>query len=291
MPNVSVIVPAFNRARLLRQSIPSILEQTYKDFELIVVDDGSSDDTQEYLKSISDDRLNLLSIKRSGPAVARNEGAKVATGKYLAFCDSDDLWEKEKLEIQMPFFDKPSPPILVFSNAKIIENDQSVGKTIFDSQRPFKTDMVFRLLMDNFIPTSTVVLSKKAFFKTAGFENIFCPAEDYRLWLRMVALGSVDFVHRSLAFYRRHPSQVGSDLSTMFIACADVICHCLNNSEMTIKDFPGLDKRLWRLHFVAGRHFMKKGKDHMAREQYSRANRYFPFSKSRLFQGLSYLGI
>ena len=291
MPVVSVIIPTFNRSAFLKKAVASILAQTFEDFEIIIVDDGSSDDTRLFLSSVSDKRVKSIFTKRIGAARARNEGCKIAGGNYLAFCDSDDLWQKNKLELQMPLFEKDIPPVLVFSNSEFLVNDEPTGQTIFSKQRPFKNDAFYRLLMDNFIPTSTAIVKKEAFFKTPGFENAFCPAEDYRLWLELVRIGSIDFVDAPLAYYRVHEDQVGSDIREMFPACTDVINQALAGARMSVKDMHDLDKRLWQLHFVAARQFMKSGEVNKARRHYSLANQYAFISKSRLFGLLSYFGI
>ena len=105
MPLVSVIIPAFNREHCIRQSVDSALAQTFKDFEIIVVDDGSSDGTVEILKSYGD-KIRLICQKNAGAGAARNTAIRVAQGKYVAFLDSDDHWRPEKLEVQMQMITK-----------------------------------------------------------------------------------------------------------------------------------------------------------------------------------------
>ena len=101
-PLVSVIIPTYNRGRLILDSINSVLNQTYKNIELIVVDDCSTDNTEEILKSINDSRIKYVKLeKNSGACIARNKGIELSTGEFIAFNDSDDLWITTKLEKQL----------------------------------------------------------------------------------------------------------------------------------------------------------------------------------------------
>ncbi|HSY94564.1 MAG TPA: glycosyltransferase family 2 protein, partial [Steroidobacteraceae bacterium] len=101
-PAVSIIVPTFNRLRLLRRSLASVFEQTFEDWELLIADDGSGPDARAYLEALDDPRVKVLWLSHSGkPAVARNAALRAAQGEYVAFLDSDDLWVPAKLQIQM----------------------------------------------------------------------------------------------------------------------------------------------------------------------------------------------
>src|SRR6266702_3015810 len=102
-PDVSVIIPTYNRRAMVRGAVASVLAQTHVSFELIVVDDGSSDGTVEELSRIPDERVRLVRIANSGPAAARNQGVAIANAAIIAFLDSDDLWMRSKLERQLEF--------------------------------------------------------------------------------------------------------------------------------------------------------------------------------------------
>ena len=125
--NVSVILCTYNRAQLLARAIRSVLAQTYLSFELIVVDDGSTDNIQELVGQFNDQRIRYLAHQRNkGLSAARNTGLHQAIGKYVAFIDSDDEWEENKLEKQMAFLaDKPTP-IFIFSTHRFKKNTVSM---------------------------------------------------------------------------------------------------------------------------------------------------------------------
>ncbi|UKI56577.1 MAG: glycosyltransferase [Treponema succinifaciens] len=113
-PLVSVIIPTYNRGRLILDSINSVLNQTYKNIELIVVDDCSTDDTEEILKSINDSRIKYVKLeKNSGACIARNKGIELSTGEFIAFNDSDDLWITTKLEKQLCFLKNYNADIVI----------------------------------------------------------------------------------------------------------------------------------------------------------------------------------
>ena len=105
-PLVSVVLTTYNRADLISETIESILSQTFRNFELIVVDDGSTDNTEEVVRSYNDERVHYIKTDNwGGPAKPRNIGIKKAKGEYIAFCDDDDLWLPNKLEVQLKHFD------------------------------------------------------------------------------------------------------------------------------------------------------------------------------------------
>src|SRR4051794_36269759 len=116
-PLVSVVIPAFNRAFILPEALDSVLAQTFKDFELIVVDDGSTDDTEEVLRPYVERRgVRFLPQANQGPAAARNRGIEAARGKYVAFLDSDDLWLPIKLSVQIPRMEAHPEAVMSYGN-------------------------------------------------------------------------------------------------------------------------------------------------------------------------------
>lgn len=104
---ISIIIPTFNREHLIQKAVESVLDQSYTDIEVIVIDDGSTDNTEEKVRLIEDERVRYLKLNNNGGACrARNKGAEIARGEYLAFQDSDDIWHKDKLEKQIRFLEQ-----------------------------------------------------------------------------------------------------------------------------------------------------------------------------------------
>ena len=122
MPKVSVIIPTYNRSKYVTKAIDSVLAQTYRDFEIIVVDDGSTDNTKEVLKPYTD-RIKYLYQENTGVSAARNAGIRAAGGQWIAFLDSDDEWLPEKLSIQMDYLSRHNEIVAFITNVKFILPD------------------------------------------------------------------------------------------------------------------------------------------------------------------------
>lgn len=184
---VSVIIPTFNRGNLISNSIKSVLNQTYKNLEIIVVDDGSTDNTKEEISKIGDKRVKYIHLNNNtGGANARNIGMKNATGKFISFQDSDDIYYPEKLEIQMKnIINKNSN--LDFCKIKVIFND-SYFKLYPNSrqEKSIQDGNIFNELIShgNFISTQSI-LAKKKFIIKFFFDTEMPRLQDYDLILRM----------------------------------------------------------------------------------------------------------
>lgn len=159
---VSVIIPSYNRAGSIRAAVESVLKQSYADLELIVVDDGSTDDTEAVLKGIDDDRLRYIYQENAGACVARNTGIAAARGEYIAFHDSDDIWHPTKLEKQMAAFETYGAD-LVFCKMQRIMPDGSVQ--IFADR--FENGIVDPVRTLFQIGTQTIIAKREVFEKAA----------------------------------------------------------------------------------------------------------------------------
>ena len=206
MPKVSVIIPTYNREDYISETIQSVLEQTYKDFEIIVVDDGSSDNTKKNLEKF-EKRIKLIIQTNSERAIARNNGVKNSSGEYLAFVDSDDIWIKDKLEKQVKILDNDKKTILVYGQSQRIDKSSNQIKTAKRQKEGYSGNIFEKLLYRNFIVSATPVIRRGTFEKTQGFETRYVPYEDWEFWLRLSLLGKFYFINKPLAFYRIHPEQ------------------------------------------------------------------------------------
>ena len=185
-PTVSVIIPTYNRAHLVGWAIQSVLDQTYQDFEIIVVDDGSNDNTKGVVKSFKDSRVCYVRHEQNeGGAAARNTGIKVAQGKYIAFQDSDDEWLPEKLEKQMKVFvNAPAKVGVVYTGFWRIEGYR---KTYIPSAKINQKDgdIHNELLKGNFVNTPTAVVRKECFKKIGMFDERLPRRQDWDLFIRI----------------------------------------------------------------------------------------------------------
>jgi glycosyltransferase involved in cell wall biosynthesis len=206
---VTVIIPTYNRAHLIENTIQSVFDQTYPYWNLIVIDDGSTDDTAQVVKKSDHERLAYLPIPHSGlPAVARNKGMKIAKGEYLAFLDSDDQWLPVKLERQIAVFKGYSDVGLIHANAYVKNEQQFLDRLYHTEYKRRSGTALLELIHSNYIITSTVVV-RRSLFDVAGFFPInpaLRSGEDYDLWLRMAALSDFYYLDNVLAIYHDEPN-------------------------------------------------------------------------------------
>ncbi len=177
---VSVIIPTYNRAYILSRAIKSVLNQTFKNWELIIVDDGSTDETPRLIT-----RYPVIYVKtrRKGVASARNTGLKKAKGEFIAFLDSDDAFLPEKLEKQVRFFEKHPDYFLVQTEEKWFK----AGKRIYPKRIHRKAEGWFfhRAVRLCVVSMSAVMLKREVFKVVGGFDENFPVCEDYEFWLRV----------------------------------------------------------------------------------------------------------
>lgn len=203
MPFFSIIIPTYNRADKLMKSINSVLSQTDKDFELIIIDDGSTDKTQEKINKIDDKRIIYKWIENyGGPSRPRNIGISIAQGEWIAFLDADDWWESNKLEICRENIRNDVD--LIYHDLLIIDQNKKVNKTkIFSRQlrRPVLKDL---LVNGNIIANSSVVVRKSILLNIGGIDEkreLFA-AEDYNTWLRISKISdNFLYLNKTLGFY------------------------------------------------------------------------------------------
>ncbi len=185
-PKVSIIIPAHNRAHLLQRAIESLLNQTYKEFEVIVVDDGSIDGTKEVVKDCNDARIRYIKLEENrGAAAARNIGIDNAKGEFIAFQDTDDEWHHEKLKMQMKEFETTSSKIgVIYTGIWRIKSDK---KNYVPANKIFKKEGNIHnaLLMGNFIPLPAAVVKKECFSETGLFDESLPCLQDWELWIRI----------------------------------------------------------------------------------------------------------
>ena len=179
---VSVIIPTYNRWPLVNEAVESVLAQSAQDFELIVVDDGSTDGTAKELAKFGA-RLRLFSQHRSGVSAARNLGVREARGRLLAFLDSDDFWRPEKLAVQTAFMER-HPECQICQTKEIwLRNGVRVNPRVIH-QKP-SGDIFLRSLELCLVSPSAVMMTREIFDATGGFDEALPVCEDYDLWLRI----------------------------------------------------------------------------------------------------------
>ena len=219
MTLVSVIIPTFNRSNTLCRSINSVLSQTHQDIEVIVVDDGSTDNTAIILESYGK-QIRWVCQAQVGPSAARNVGVDMAKGEFVAFLDSDDEWLPQKIEFQLPLLIEAGSGVpCCICNAKIFEGDErcftafAIADVVSSIDRGYWTNPE-EIIGTRFVLFNQVVLIKKsAFFAVGGFSEDLRILEDHDLAFRLAQLGPWAFVQQSLVL--KYNDTKGIGVSTM----------------------------------------------------------------------------
>jgi glycosyltransferase involved in cell wall biosynthesis len=190
MSAVSVVIPTYNRARMVIRAIDSVLAQTFRDLELIVVDDGSTDDTVSRLRMLADARIRVLSLPaNSGGSRARNEGLRAARADLVAFLDSDDEWLPLKLEAQLARLRESEDPRVAVVYCPWLSRDHLAGREAPGGLPATEGDVLDALLGGWNVATSAALIRRGALERVGGFDESLAGAHDYDLWLRLAAAG------------------------------------------------------------------------------------------------------
>ncbi|MFA5145949.1 MAG: glycosyltransferase [Candidatus Omnitrophota bacterium] len=275
---VSVIIPAYNCARYISEALDSVFYQTYRDFEVIVIDDGSTDGTIDILKKYAAEhpgKMSCIYQKNSGPGKARNRGIKEARGEYVAFLDSDDIWLPEKLKAQLDFFKKEPSLALVHSDFMYFNNSGITKKSEFSStaKRNFSGSAFYPLVKENFIRTSTVVVKKIVLEVLGAFDEDFFMSEDYDLWLRIAKVHDIGYVNDRIVNVRQHADHISRrDIRETYLWIDRVM-------EKLVKTNPEIGKEIKRYlsyrfaknHYTIGYDLFCKGRLKEAREEFVRS--------------------
>jgi teichuronic acid biosynthesis glycosyltransferase TuaG len=211
---ISIIMPAYNCENYIEESIASVINQTYRNWELIVIDDGSTDNTVDFIKTMAnvEERIKFFENNQNqGVSATRNRGIALAAGKWIAFLDSDDMWDKSKLEKQLFYADKHNAEF-VFTGSSFVNERGNFYQGIF--KVPEKVNYK-RLRTHNVISCSSVLI-KKSFFENIKMEKDEMH-EDYAVWLRVLKTGIQAFgINEPLLIYRISPnSKSGKKIKTI----------------------------------------------------------------------------
>ncbi len=198
-PAVSAIIPTFNRAPWLKEAMASVLSQNYEDFELLVVDDGSTDDTCEMVKDFPEVRY-IRNEENSGVSRARNIGVQNARGSFICFLDSDDLWEKDKLAAQMDWMERRPECRACYTDELWVRNGRRVNP--MNKHGKYSGDIFRHCLPLCIVSPSSVMLQASLLAEVGGFDEALPACEDYDLWLRIAARYPFHFIPRRLIVKR-----------------------------------------------------------------------------------------
>jgi glycosyltransferase involved in cell wall biosynthesis len=217
-PKVSIIIPCYNMARYLGEALSSALGQTFPYFELLIIDDGSTDATPEIASGIlADRRVRYIRQDNMGLSAARNKGIALSRGEFIALLDADDIWEPEKLAVQLSMFDTMPQCGLVFTDFSTFDEHGIIAleknSVILDNLDHLDFETLFS--RNNFIYPSTVMIRREMFDSAGPFDVSLKSAEDYDMWLRIAQVSRLVGIGLRLAKIRQHGDNMSRNIRRM----------------------------------------------------------------------------
>lgn len=209
-PLVSVVIATFNMGQYLPTAIFSILNQTYQNLEIIIIDDGSNDDTKDAITDLlKDKRITYIFQNNSGQTIAKNKGLSLATGEYIGFCDADDFWEQDKLEKQLPYFSDPNVGVVYSEISNIDDKDNRYINP--DHEIRHSGHVTPMMMIENFVPFGTAIIRRECLTHNGGFDENFKMGIDWQLWLRYSLHWTFAYCPSKTYVYRIWPGQMSNN--------------------------------------------------------------------------------
>lgn len=220
---ISIITPTYNREAFLPAAIESVLAQSYKEFELIIVDDGSTDNSRELINTYAekDSRVRYLYQENQRQSVARNYALSIAKGDFICFLDSDNYWPHDKLEKSLKAFEQYPDADIVYGDCITI--DEQGNELHRNNMRRYSGKIAALLLKDNFVSMNTTMTRRKCFNEMGGMSGKRRVADDYDLWLKFSARYRFQYIPEFLAYYRVMENQISSNKKLRFETNENII--------------------------------------------------------------------
>ena len=234
MSLISVIIPVYNGEKTIRETIESVLTQTFRDFELIILNDGSQDSTLDIVSSIQDSRLKVFSYPNAGLATSRNRGTFHAVGEYISFIDADDLWTPDKLETQLKALqDNPEAAVAYSWTNYIDESGQFLRRGGYLTANG---DVYAKLLVVDFLENgSNPLIRRQALIQVGGFDESLPAAEDWDILLRLAAQYSFVAVPYPQILYRVSANSMSAHVVRQETACLKVLERAFNQAPESLQ--------------------------------------------------------
>jgi GT2 family glycosyltransferase len=287
-PLFTVIMPVFNRALYVRQAVESVLRQTLADWELIVIDDGSTDDSRRIVEDLTraDPRVTRLRQDRRGPGAARNAGLALARGQWIAYLDSDDLWLPQALEAYAAYLAGHPQACLIYGHAHGIDAAGTVVERPFRYQdRPTDTRDLFAHV---FLLPSALCHRRSLIDQAGRFDEDLPNAEDYDLFLRMSLHGRFDPLGAVTTLHRRHATNLSFQTGPTRLCEAGILERFLaRHGPQAAIDPRRIRRRLARVYCSAARQFVRSGQYRQALAAVRQAHRYRRTPKSLALAALA----
>jgi glycosyltransferase involved in cell wall biosynthesis len=283
-PKISVVIPSYNRANYIEKTIDSVLEQTVDDIEIILVDDGSTDNTRELVHNKYGDQVIYVYQENQGIPGARNTGIKNARGDYIAFLDSDDYWRPNKIERQLALINEHPEYGLLASRCDKIQcsgNIKKPNRPLSYQGRRGKSGWVLNdLFQANFIRTSSVIIRRDCFDRVGLFDEKLKQAQDYDFWLRMAAEYQVGFINEVLTVYLDNPKGISGDglVGRLYRLYAVEKSYLKQKIPEKLYNF-----RMAQNYFAVGRHYLQRGDREKGLAALKKARSLAPFHLKYMF--------
>ena len=279
MPRVSAIIPTYNNPAMLLQAVESVLAQTYDDYELLVVDDGSEPETRKALEPFMD-RIKYIYQENAGPSAARNRGIKESGGELVAFLDHDDLWLPEKLQAQVEYMDAHPEFPLTYHRVDYFTD----GRTLDFPVREGPTgDVLAPLFKRIFLITLAVMCRRECFEKVGYFNEELRFAQDYDIWLRMAVEYEFGYVDKMLGRYRFHEQNLSWENRIQHLSEKLLCLERVYGSPEATERIPTklYNRGISATTFKLAKMYLANGDGEMSRKMIARAIRHRPIEPRR----------
>jgi glycosyltransferase involved in cell wall biosynthesis len=269
------VIASYNYGRYLSHTLDSVLAQTRQPDEIIVVDDGSSDNTREVVAPyIERGQIKYVYQENAGVSAAKQRAVEESSGELLAFLDADDMWEKTKLEKQLPLFENEKVGG-VFSKRFII--DENGVRSTFQHPPFYRGNILNHIFAYNFIAFSSTVVRRSIFEQAGGYDFTLSTGEDYDLWIRMAALCEFDYVDEPLIYYRRGHSNLTSNKPRLLTNTVNIMHKELGDDAIASKLSWHAVHTAWASVFCAyGKLRLSEGKPIQALGMFCKSLFYYP---------------
>jgi glycosyltransferase involved in cell wall biosynthesis len=287
MPRVSVNIPCYNSARFIEATIASVLSQTYGDFELVVVDDGSTDETYDIVRSNRDARIRLVRQDNHGLGQTRNRLLEMSTGEFVAFLDHDDTWSPQKLARQVEMFDTSGPDVaLVYTDAyQVYEAGHRVLYSRF--HRPRWGNVLVGLLEDYPILLSSAMVRRQVLVDVGGFPD-YQIAEETKPFLEIAHMHEIQYINEPLVDYRFHVSNTSRKLNLYVREMLEILDRWRSEADPVIRS--AAERQLGLVYYAAGRQaLLHLGEPGIARRYLGQAARFGAWREAAPFIAASLL--
>ena len=276
-PAVSIVVPTFNHAQFLHQALASVIAQTFQNWEAIIVNNFSTDDTINIVESFGEKRFRLINFRNDGViAASRNEGIRLSNGSVIAFLDSDDLWYPNKLEHCMPAFDAHAD--VVCHGEYWVSDGMQQRQILYGPQKNAQYSKL--LYRGNCVSTSATLVRKDLLIEVGGFsvDLEYITAEDYDLWLKLAHRKSrFAFIPEILGEFRQHQLSASSSVERHLRSELAVITSHHKTNRTSIGNVIRFRRRRAKVFYSAGRTHMRGANSHQAIRFLLRAIAVYPF--------------